>query len=174
MASLWCINLKPIIMKTLKNAILLFMIGLAVVSCKKDDDGGDNPSNGEGSLTAKVDGATFESDPSLTQVQLLNNGNVLAITGPKAQETIQFNVNAYAGVGTYDVSPTTIASYGIVTDPSDPVGSAIAYVAISDGELNISEDTGSNIKGTFSFVGINATDPSDTKTITEGAFNIDY
>jgi len=161
-------------MRTIKILSLLLFVGLAFTACKSDDDGGDNPSNAEGSLTAKVNGASFESDPSLTQVQLLNNGTVLAITGPKAQETIQFNVNAYSGVGTYDVSPTTIASYGIVRDPNDPVGSAETYVAVTDGELNISQDSGTNIQGTFSFVGVNPMDPSDTVNITDGAFNIDY
>ncbi|MDT0556126.1 DUF6252 family protein [Patiriisocius hiemis] len=161
-------------MKTIKKLTFLFFISLAIIACKSDDDGGDNPSNGEGSLTATVDGNSFESDPSLTQIQILNNGNVVAITGPKAQETIQFNINGYSGVGTYNMSPSNVASYGIVTDPNDPQGSAVAYVSISDGELNISEDTGSNMKGTFSFVGTNAEDPSDTVTVTNGAFNIDY
>ena len=161
-------------MKTLKILSLFLLASMVLVSCKKDDDGGDDPQAASGTLMASVDGTSFESDASLTQVQVLNNGSVLAITGPKAQETIQFNVNAYSGVGTYDVSPTTIASYGIVTDPSDPVGSVITYVAVTDGELRISEDTGSNIQGTFSFVGVNPLDTSDTVTVRNGSFNIDY
>ena len=165
-------------MKTFRKTIYLSLVCLAMVfaSCSSDDDndGGGGGGTADGTLTAKVDGADFVSDSSLTQIQKLNGGDVIAITGPKAQETIQFNVNAYSGAGTYNVSFTTIASYGIVTDPSDPVGSAITYVAISDGQLVITEDTGSNMKGTFSFVGVNAVDPTDTVNVTNGSFDINY
>ncbi|MBV1922547.1 MAG: hypothetical protein KUG68_00810 [Flavobacteriaceae bacterium] len=167
-------------MKTLRKTIYLSIVCLAMVfaSCSSDDDNNDDDGGGggasAGTLTASVDGAAFESDPAFTQIQVLNGGTVVAITGPKAQETIQFNVNAYTGVGAYSVSPSTIASYGIVTDPSDPIGSVITYVAITTGELNVTEDTGSNMKGTFSFVGVNPLDPSDSVNVTNGAFNISY
>ena len=166
-------------MKTLKNTFRILFLTLAIVftSCSSDDDNaaaGGGGGTSSGNLTATVDGASFESDPTLTQIQVLSSGSVVAITGPKAQETIQFNVNAYSGVGTYSVSPATIASYGIVTDPNDPVGSVITYIAITNGELNVTEDTGSNMKGTFSFVGTNPLDPTDSVTVTNGTFDISY
>lgn len=166
-------------MKTLRKTIYLSLVCFAMVfvSCSSDDDNNDDGGGGggasSGSLTASVDGASFESDTALTQIQVLNGGSVVAITGPKAQETIQFNLSAYTGVGIYNISPATIASYGIVRDPSDPVGSVETFVAISTGELNITEDTGSNMKGTFSFVGTNPLNQS-TVNVTNGAFNISY
>jgi len=170
-------------MKTLKKTIYLVLMCVAVsfTACNKDDDSSndDDDNNGGGGsgsglLTAMVDGANFESDSEFTQIQVLNGGSVMAITGPKAQETIQFNVNSYSGAGTYTVSPTTIASYAIVTDPNDPVGSVLTYIAISNGELIITEDTGSNMKGTFSFVGVNPLDQSDSVNVTNGSFDISY
>ncbi len=168
-------------MKTLRKTIYLSFVCLAMVfaSCSSDDDNNDgdggnggNGGNGTstGTLTATVDGASFTSDPAFTQIQILNG--VLAITGPKAQETIQFNVTSFDGTGTYAVSPTTVASYGITNDPNDPINSTVVYIAISDGQLEITEDTGSNMKGTFSFVGVNVEDPSDTVNVTNGAFDI--
>lgn len=170
-------------MKTLRKTIYLSFVCLAMVfaSCSSDDDNNDdnggnggNGGNGTstGTLTATVDGASYSSDPAFTQIQIING--VLAITGPKAQETIQFNVTSFDGTGTYAVSPTTVASYGITTDPNDPINSTTTYVGISTGELVITEDTGSNMKGTFSFVGVNPLNPGDTVNVTNGAFDISY
>lgn len=168
-------------MKTLKQISILFFMALAFTACSSDDDnnteaggGGAGGGSGSGNLTAVVDGQAFESESDLTQIQLLNGGSVLAITGPKAQETIQLNINAYNGVGTYRLMAPNVGSYGIVLDPNDPINSATTYIAIDNGELVVTEDTGSNMKGTFFFTGINPLDPSDSKVIENGSFNISY
>ena len=170
-------------MKTIKKTMYLVMLFAAVLvtSCNKDDDnnnddggGGGGGGNSQGTLTATVDGDSYTSQTDLTQIQILGDGSVLAITGPRPQETIQFNINGYNGVATYNLSASNIGTYAITLDPNDPANSTKTYIAIDNGKLIVTEDTGSNMKGTFFFTGTNPLDPSDTKVINNGEFNISY
>lgn len=169
-------------MKTIKKTMYVIMLFAAVFvsSCNSDDDnnnddgGGGGGGNSQGTLTATVGGESYTSQTDLTQVQFLSDGTVMAIAGPRAQETIQFNINGYDGARTYNLSASNIGTYAKTLDPNDPVNTTTTYISISNGELVVIEDTGSNIRGTFFFTGTNILNPSETKVVQNGEFNISY
>lgn len=167
-------------MKTMKNVMLVLLMSLAIVSCKKDDDGGEDPAAATGDLTAKIDGATLTADIAVqAQVTPSPQGDVLAISGGTSQsENLQMIIQNFDGVGTYDLSFTNIGTYSYLPDPSNPDPTTVViYLSInganSTGELKVSSFDGNTIKGTFNFTGYKSDDASDTVAVTAGEFNLD-
>jgi hypothetical protein len=171
-------------MKTIKNTLYLAVICLTLVftGCSSNDDdggaadGGTAAGGGAGNLTATVAGQSYDSDSDFTNIQIItqNGITVLAIMGARSAETIQFNIVGYSDAGTYDLGLVNIGTYAKTLDINDPVNSTVTYISNMGGELVITEDTGSNMKGTFFFTATNIMDPSDSKTIESGTFNIPY
>ena len=168
-------------MKTFKNVLLMFMIGLAVTACKKDDDGGDGGGAASGTISANVSGVgDFSSTTQLTSgtSQTANGVAVLQLTGSDNNgRNITIVINGYDGTGSYDIggsnSVFVIATY-IEANASDPQNSQIwtaPYDTSVAGEINISEASTTNVKGTFNFEGKNNNDQS-LKNITNGSFDI--
>ena len=167
-------------MKLFKQSMLILLVSLAVVSCKKDDDGGEDPAAGTGTLTAKIDGATLTADIAV-QAQITNSaqGDVLAISGGTSQsENLQMIIQNFDGVGTYDLSFINIGTYSFLPDPSNPDPSTVViYLSMNGtdatGELRVSSFDGNTIEGTFNFTGYKSDDPTDTVEVTEGQFNLE-
>ena len=168
-------------MKTIKLFTILLFVGLATVSCKKDDDGGEGGAAADGTITAKIDGASFTSLEIATTANEVNAGGSTTITiqGNDADgRAIVMIINGYDGTGTYEISDANTifntASYTEVniSNPQD-TQSWLAPFANSGiaGEINISSKTDTNIQGTFNFEGKNNNDMS-MKNITEGSFNM--
>lgn len=160
------INLNQKIMKNLKN-VLLFVCLLAFVSCSDATDE-DLGISGEGTFTAKVDGVVFTSLKATVGASVTNQ--VVAVQGSKSNgEYIRFNILNYAGIGTYTtgdaVSNTNSIQYGTVT----PISTWISTFNLGTGTIEITEDTSTNISGTFSFTGVQ--DGFANKIVTEGTFN---
>ncbi len=165
-------------MKTLKNVMLVLLMSLAIVSCKKDDDGGDDPQGGDGTLTANVGGASYTATFGITaQISGSGSAQVLAISGGTADsENLQMIIQGFDGEGTYDLSFVNIGTYTILTDINDPM-SVVIYSTVGNaqsvnGEVNVSSFDGNTAKGTFEFTAINLDDASDVKEVTNGSFNI--
>lgn len=155
-------------MKTLK-LIFVFTIILGILSCSDSSDE-EIGLSGEGTLTAKVDGSNFEALSVAVGATISNN--VVAIQGSNSEgEYIRLNISNYNGVGTYttgnSISNVSSAMYGLV----NPVIAWVSTFDIGSGTIEITEDTDSAIKGTFSFTGVNSDGNTTSKTVTEGNFN---
>ncbi|QIE59265.1 hypothetical protein G5B37_06720 [Rasiella rasia] len=167
-------------MKTLKQISLILLMSLAVVACKKDDDGGEDPGEATGTLTAKIDGATLTADIAV-QAQITNSpqGDVLTISGGTSQsENLQMIIQNFDGVGTYDLSFINIGTYSYLPDPSNPdPNTVVIYLSLNGtdatGELRVSSFDGNSIEGTFNFTGYKQDDATDTVEVTEGKFNLE-
>lgn len=168
-------------MKTLKKLLFGCLILLTVVACKKDDDGGDGGTAGEGLITAKVGGSGWTSIKMSTSAQYVSAGKVLTMLGADMSgKTINIIINNYDGsIGTWQI-PNSVGSIGVVASyvevnlGSTPKTWAAPYSGSGViGEVKISEFSKSgNVKGTFKFKARNQADNSDFKDITEGSFNI--
>lgn len=154
-----------------KLFILLLALTFTFSSCKKEEE--DTAPNSEGSITAKVNGQPFDATLS---VQATLSSSVFAFAGSgttSANDVRQINISIadYNGTGTYNFSvagSTAIWSEG--TSASDIY---TANFIIGSGQVVITEVTDSEIKGTFEFTGSNAGGGgSETRTITEGKFNV--
>ncbi|MDC8001075.1 DUF6252 family protein [Aequorivita todarodis] len=171
-------------MKLFNKTILVLMavVAVSLTSCKKDDDGGGGGDAASGTVSAKVSGASYNSDPLVTSaVRSDANGvSTLMITSNTMNgKNITLSINGgFDGVGTYSIGggPNVFgnASYTEV-DVNNPTNSEI-WVAPYDtsvaGEIKVSEISSTNIKGTFNFKGKNA--DGTFKDITEGSFNVDF
>ena len=170
-------------MRTLKQFMLFAALlgAFAFSSCSSDDDGG-NPGDvtaGSGTISAKIDGNSFTSLEMTSIATKVNAGgqSTLVIQGNTQSQAFQFTINAYDGLGTYeftDANVFRIASY-IEPNVSNPANTQTWSAPYENsgvaGEISISEETDSSIKGTFFFTGKNANDGS-TKSITEGSFDL--
>ena len=167
-------------MKTLKNVMLVLLMSLAVLSCKKDDDGGEDPGGATGALTAKIDGTNLTADIAVqAQITASGQGDVLAISGGTSQsENLQMIIQNFDGVGTYDLSFVNIGTYSYLPDPSNPDPSTVViYLSVNGtdatGELKVSSFDGNTIEGTFNFTGYKIDDLSQTVAVTTGKFNLE-
>lgn len=159
--------------------LVLIVFAAAFTSCKSDDDGGTSAS-ANGTLTAKVDGQSYESMPEATTAEESNSGGVstLVISGGSIDsENIQFMLIGFDGEGTYQLNNINLGTYTYLENPSD-FNSVMLYTTVTDGstngEIKISSYTpGENVQGTFSFTGYNNQNVSDSKVISEGSFNVD-
>ena len=155
-------------MKNLKLFLLLVCVSV-FVSCSDaaDDDLG---LSGEGTFTAKVDGADFASLKATVGASITSN--TASIQGSNAGgEYIRISIMNYSGVGTYKtgdaVNNTNIIQYGTV----NPVAAWVSTFNLGTGTIEITEETNTTISGTFSFTGINSSAGNSSKTVTEGKFS---
>ncbi|MGF1923634.1 MAG: DUF6252 family protein [Bacteroidia bacterium] len=168
-------------MKTLNKLFLGCLLLLTVAACKKDDDGGDGGAAGEGTMTAKIGGATWTSAKMSTSAQYITVAKSLTMLGTDASgKAMNILINNYDGsTGTWQI-PNSVGVIGVVATYTEVnLGSSSKTWAAPYsnsgviGEIKISEfsKTG-NVKGTFKFKARNQADNADFKDITEGSFNV--
>ncbi|MDN3724380.1 DUF6252 family protein [Aequorivita sp. SDUM287046] len=171
-------------MKIFKNSILVLMAVMAIslTSCKKDDDGGGGGGATSGTVKAKVAGANYESDASLTSAIRTDASGTSSVTitaNTMNGKNISLSIiSGFEGVGSYNIgggaNVFVNASYTEV-DVSNPMDAEIwsaPYDESVAGEINVSEVSTTNIKGTFNFKGKNA--DGSFKEITEGLFDVNF
>lgn len=176
-------------MRKLNKLMLFVMMGslLTLSSCSSDDDSsGGGGTAASGTLTAKVDGTTFQSMEISSSATVANAGgtnNLVIIASNSDGNAFSMTVFGYTGAGTYEftganIAITNTASY-TETDVnlSNPSASTIEiwqapYDSTMVGSITISEETSSNVAGTFSFTCKNVNGDGSVKTITDGAFNL--
>lgn len=180
-------------MKRLNMIAKVFFIALAAVSlsCSSDDDngGGGGGSTTPGTIKAKAGSKNFKSMEMATFAtkHAVGDGFNIIIQGSNADGTaIQLILNGVDGQpGTWDISDTNgimaIASYTeIELNMSNPAAStSTTWAAPYDdsgnvGKITISEITDTTVKGSFNFTGRIQEDGGGTKSITNGAFNVDF
>lgn len=173
--------------KTIKHLGLAIVLAIATIftSCSSDGDGGSGGGSAAlGTLKAKVGGSNFTSMSMATFASRQTVGgltNVVVQGSDASGKAIQLIIaGATVGAGTYEISNnatiSAIASYTEVniSNPSASQTWAAPYEASGVvGSIIITEITATNIKGTFSFTPKNQSG-SDTKTITNGAFNVNF
>ena len=168
-------------MKMLKKISILLFISMVILACSKDDDGGDDPQNGSGDFTAKVDGNSFKGISGTVKALVTNNGagQTLAVSGgTNKSENLQMIIQGFDGEGTYQLNFTNIGTYSYLPDPNNPdPNTVVVFTTVGDaqsnnGELKVSSFDGETIKGTFTFTAYNLDDITDTVTVNDGAFNI--
>lgn len=148
---------------------MLFLSVSMFLSCTNSSDE-DLGLTGEGTLTAKIDGQDWASLKA-TVGAVVTNG-VLAVQGSTSNgEFIRINISNYNGIGTYktgdNLSNVNSISYGTIS----PIATWMSTFNIGSGTIEITGDTATNVTGTFSFTGLNASAGNSTKTISEGTFN---
>src|SRR5690606_1689777 len=148
-------------------------------SCSSDDDGGGGGGAASGTITAKINGNSFTSLEMTSFANTTTGGGqtTLVMQGNTQSQAISMIINGYDGVGTYELSDDNVfrtASY-IEPNISNPLESQTWSAPFQDsgvvGEIKISEETDTNIKGTFNFTCKNSNDGT-TKNVTEGSFNL--
>ncbi len=151
-------------MKSIQTLVTLLFFTLILSSCSKDDNNGSGL--GEGTLTAKVDGVSFNSTLG---VQAFNSNGALSLTGAKAGEQISIVIPSYNGPATFNIaSGSVFATYSTTS----PIGTWSASMVSGSGSIIISDHSGGRIKGTFSFTATSGGSSVTTKNITEGQFDI--
>jgi Family of unknown function (DUF6252) len=174
-------------MKTIKQFGIVLTIALTSLlsSCSSDDSSGGGGSTAAlGTMKAKIGGTNFTSIAQGTTAAILYNGSYynLSIAGADATgKVIQMMIlaeNITSGA-TYQIDENSdvlvsSAAYTAI-DISNPT-SAISFGAPYDGggnsgSITISSKTETNVQGTFSFT-LKNTQGTDTKSITNGSFNI--
>lgn len=163
------------------GALFLFLI--FSTSCSSDDDGGSGGNAAAGTVTAKIDGANFQSNTMLSTANKVTQGaaDVMTLQGTdNSGKGFNFAINGYEGEGTYTFGGASlgfIVGNYIEANASDPLNSQ-TWTAPYDnedirGEISISSDSGDNVKGTFEFTCKNFNGDGSIKTITEGSFDLD-
>ncbi|WP_460218076.1 DUF6252 domain-containing protein [Psychroserpens sp. MEBiC05023] len=173
-------------MRNFKHLMLFVMVGslLSLTSCSSDDDGGGSGSAGAGTIVAKIDGTSFQSMSISSTATIANNGQNLVIIGSNSDgRAFSFTVFGYAGTGTYPIGGgANIANGASYTetdvDLNNPQNTTTEiwqapYDDTQVGELRVSEQTETTLKGTFDFTCKNVGGDQSVKTITDGSFNLD-
>lgn len=177
-------------MRILKHILLLVMVSslLMHTSCSNSDDSDGGPiAAGNGTLVAKVDGTNYQSLDISSSATVTNAGgglkNLIIIATNSDGNGFAITIFGYDGPGTYELTGanaavTNTASY-TETDVnlSNPTASTTElwqapYDSTKAGEVIISEETASNVKGSFNFSGKNVNGDGSVKSITDGSFNL--
>lgn len=165
--------------------MVIVAISLTFTACKKDEDGGDPSKAKEGTISAKIDGASFNSEPITSAANLVTSASTLTIQGNTAgtsSKALVMAIVGYDGVGTYEIGGDNLifvnASYTeIEVNMNNPMDSKTkiwqAPYEGGDvvGQIQITEQSDNNIKGKFNFKAKSTTDGS-IKNISDGVFNL--
>lgn len=166
--------------KTIKQFMLLIMtVSLVTLTgCKSDDDNATGGGSSSGTITASIDGSSFTSMEISSKATKVSATGTLILQGTNSNgEGLVMTINAYSGTGEYPIDSSGLnPNTGIYTetDISNPANTQSwqsPYQNSPMGSIKITEDTGSDIKGEFSFMAKNAGDNS-LMDITSGAFNL--
>jgi hypothetical protein len=175
-------------MKKLKQIMLLVMLGslLITTSCSKSDDGGEGGAAVSGTLTANVDGSSYQSMEISSSATIATTGsvkNLVIIASNSDGNAFAMTIFGYTGEGTYEftganLAVTNVASY-TETDVnlSNPTASTTEiwqapFDATKVGTVTISEETETRVKGSFSFKCKNVNGDNSVKDVTDGAFDL--
>ena len=155
-------------MKNLKSFLLLVCVSV-FVSCSDATDE-DLGLSGEGTFTAKVDGANFASLKATVGASVASG--TASIQGSNAGgEYIRITLTNYNGTGTYKTGDAVTNASSIQYGTIDPVAAWVSTFNLGNGTIEVTEETSTTITGTFSFTGINSSAGNSTKTVTEGKFS---
>ncbi len=154
-----------------KYFILLLTITLAFTSCSDDDDSGSGGTNDSSFFQCKIDGADYKITGDNGAYAKQTGADLFVIYGTEDVTKANFR-NVYISLpkvptkGTYDITSNDIGS-GSFFQSAKLYNSAFPG---GSGKLEITEISGSRVKGSFNFVATTVT--SEQKKITEGSFDV--
>ena len=173
-------------MRKLNQYMLLIMTVslITLTGCSNDDDSSGGSGNAaSGTLTASVDGTSFTSLEISSSATVANGDqNLIIIASNSDGNAFAMTIFGYSGPGTYPLGGganiTNTASYTETdVDLNNPQNSTteIWQAPFDDtevGSITISEETDTNVKGNFEFMGKNVGGDQSVKTITAGGFDL--
>lgn len=158
-------------MKIFKFAFFSLMLATSLLSCKKDSN--NNSATGNGTMTAKVDGASFTAGLAVTATITATTPKVCAFAGTGSDGQININLGNYTGPGTYSIGSSSPTNAAIYTLTASPFTAYSANMVLGSGTVTITSDTGGYLEGTFSFSASNNSGGTMvTKNVTDGSFRI--
>ena len=177
--------------------ITLFGLAVVLSSCSKDDE--NEPENPDGSdfFAAKVDNQSYpKADIEYTKAKFVSSTKMLQIIGQPTdqKESIILNLMAFGDKvttaadwkpGTYDFDPIHVTKLEYLATCSYSKWNGNSYDGwstnwdyVKNGNITIEANTGTHIKGTFSFDAVRQNndgsfDSGSIKKITGGKFDLD-
>ena len=155
-------------------------IALVLSSCSNDDDDNNNggPSgNAGGYVSAKVDGAQFDSMEimGISTVSALRtgtgDGTLISVTGSSdSSHSINIAMLGITSTGTYSVNPDSDGTTLAYVDSGTQTSYDTSNCSGATGTIVVTELTEDVVQGTFSFTGKVDEDCSQSKSVTEGSF----
>jgi hypothetical protein len=164
---------------------------LMLGACSPDEDLDPEDSKSR-VFVAKVDGDQFPTDDTKARATYIATTKMLQIIGQNSDQTqtIVFQLMPFAKMpitsaadwvpGTYSFNPVNVTNSlflasGIYTlhDGKEYINFGSKWGVSPVGEIVISENTGTHIKGTFKFDAVNNNNDKEIKRITEGSFDLD-
>jgi len=145
--------------------ILATLLLVALVACGGDDDP-TGPGLGSAGLTAKVDGATWTAAAAFA----ISSGGFVSVGASNVSgEAIGFALQG-STTGTYPISVS------VPTTASLTIGSDVwsAGPSTGSGAVVITALDATHVAGSFTFSVVSMTGSPATRSITEGAFDIDF
>lgn len=164
---------RKFIMKKFGNYLLMFFMAsaLLVTSCSKDDDGkgdGPTPPQGEGLLSAKIDGVDFVATNEVMAYQgEFEDTQVLMVAGEDGEERLLWiTIQDFTGqTGTYTIDDDTVGV--LYWEQRNQMG----WWAEPGGTITITNfSTNGRVKGTFQFELNNLNEME--RTVTDGKFDL--
>jgi len=162
-------------MKHLQKITQIIITLLILISCNSNSD---DSSGGSDFITAKIDGVDFSS--SFNELILTNSFEppykLLEIRGTsnnEAQDFILITVASYLEPGVYNLPDENhpLLGFQFAQLNFEDIWTASANFNSTTGKVTITQESDTQIKGTFSFNALNTTNNS-IKHITEGKFNL--
>ena len=154
--------------------VSMILIALACIGVGCSDDPASSGTNTpNGSVSAKVNGSAW----SASSVQATWQNNVLAIGGAQlnGSDNHQINITGLISkTGTYQLNPFAglNASY---TEAGASGGSVNAKIfSVTSGTLVVESLSTTGASGTFSFEAKDSQGGSETRSITDGKFNVKF
>jgi Family of unknown function (DUF6252) len=135
------------------------------------DDNDDNPVVlAQGSLSAKIDGSTWNASTALT---VTYNSGLLAFAGTDNTTTLAMAVGFINGPATFQIGPSTALSNALVNSTNGAQWHAQA--GSGSGTVTITAITSNSVTGTFAFnAPASSGSATGTKVVTEGKFNLKF
>jgi len=137
-------------------------------ACSKDDDSGKS----DNFFTCEVDGTAFEvSGQEAYATASITEPNEYRVYGVNFENnfTIYITLSKEKGTGEFTMDDDVFAY--LVDENST------AYATLNEGgsgTVTVDELTDDSVSGTFSFTAVNFSDSTDTKTVTEGTFEVAF
>ena len=149
-----------------RTATLLLLTGFMACSSNKKDD--PTPTTG---MSWTTDGTTQTT--TTLQSQLFQASISVAGTVPGGNNPPYLSLEFPNAVGTYTFSPTAAASatYVASTGVAYFAGATGSGTVTGAGTIVVTSLTAANVRGTFTFTGINA-NTGAAKSISNGTFNV--
>lgn len=148
--------------RLLTNVFLTGIISALLLGCSQNRV---ESGNSKETFVATVNGNIF---PVTDEVMAQNSTQGLTIQGRHSSEIIVINIPAYKTPGKYSVDKGEVVALYSRSGQSE---SYSAMAGVGSGAVNITNQSGNNIRGTFSFKSV-SDDGVTTVNITGGKFNL--